>query len=110
MSDLFGDPRHSVTDQVLRAYEHQDKWVNRLVLGDSLVVMNSLLRYGAPRNLPKRHAPSNLQPRLLTTPPRGGDRRSSSKTSNQGHPRSFEDEGVKPRQVFFGPSYLHGDA
>lgn len=45
MFELFGDPRHSVTDQVLRAYEHQDKWVNRLVLGDSLVVMNSLLRY-----------------------------------------------------------------
>jgi adenine-specific DNA-methyltransferase len=43
--DLFGDPRHSVTDQVLRAYEHADKWVNRLVLGDSLVVMNSLLHY-----------------------------------------------------------------
>jgi len=43
--DLFGDPQHSVTDQVLRAYEHQDKWVNRLILGDSLVVMNSLLQY-----------------------------------------------------------------
>src|SRR5436190_5783297 len=45
MFDLFGDPHHSFTDQVLRAYEHQDKWVNRIVLGDSLVVMNSLLRY-----------------------------------------------------------------
>jgi adenine-specific DNA-methyltransferase len=43
--DLFGDPQHSVSDQVLRAYEHQDKWVNRLILGDSLVVMNSLLQY-----------------------------------------------------------------
>jgi adenine-specific DNA-methyltransferase len=43
--DLFGDPRHSFTDQVLRAYEHADKWVNRLILGDSLVVMNSLLHY-----------------------------------------------------------------
>jgi adenine-specific DNA-methyltransferase len=43
--DLFGDPQHSVTDQVLRAYEHQDRWVNRLILGDSLVVMNSLLQY-----------------------------------------------------------------
>src|SRR6185436_11640544 len=31
--------------QVLRAYEHQDKWVNRMMLGDSLVVMNSLLHY-----------------------------------------------------------------
>jgi len=43
--DLFGDPQRSITDQVLRAYEHRDKWVNRLVLGDSLVVMNSLLEY-----------------------------------------------------------------
>jgi adenine-specific DNA-methyltransferase len=45
MFDLWGDPQHSVTDQVLRAYEHKDKWVNRMILGDSLVVMNSLLRY-----------------------------------------------------------------
>jgi adenine-specific DNA-methyltransferase len=45
MLDLFGDPQRSITDQMLRAYEHKDKWVNRLVLGDSLVVMNSLLEY-----------------------------------------------------------------
>jgi adenine-specific DNA-methyltransferase len=45
MFDLWGDPRHSVADQVLRAYEHRDKWVNRMILGDSLVVMNSLLCY-----------------------------------------------------------------
>ena len=45
MFDLFGDPQHSITDQVLRAYEHKDKWVNRMILGDSLVVMNSLLHY-----------------------------------------------------------------
>jgi adenine-specific DNA-methyltransferase len=45
MFDLFGDPQHSVADQVLKAYEHQDEWRNRMVLGDSLVVMNSLLRY-----------------------------------------------------------------
>lgn len=43
--DLFGDPQHSITNQVLRAYEYQDQWVNRMVLGDSLVVMNSLLHY-----------------------------------------------------------------
>ncbi|MEO7271219.1 MAG: DNA methyltransferase, partial [Vicinamibacterales bacterium] len=43
--DLFGDPQHSVTDQVLKAYEYPDKWTNRLILGDSLVVMNSLLQY-----------------------------------------------------------------
>ncbi|MFH2203098.1 MAG: site-specific DNA-methyltransferase [Elusimicrobiota bacterium] len=45
VDDLFGDPRHSITDQVLKAYEHKDKWVNRMILGDSLVVMNSLLHY-----------------------------------------------------------------
>lgn len=45
LMDLFGDPQHSISDQVLRAYEHRDDWTNRLVLGDSLVVMNSLLHY-----------------------------------------------------------------
>lgn len=45
MFDLFGDPQHPVADQVLKAYEFPDKWQNRLILGDSLVVMNSLLRY-----------------------------------------------------------------
>lgn len=42
--DLFGDPKRDIVDQ-LRAYEHRDKWVNRMILGDSLVVMNSLLEY-----------------------------------------------------------------
>ncbi len=41
--NLWGDPQHSIVDQVLKAYEHQDNWVNRLILGDNLVVMNSLL-------------------------------------------------------------------
>ena len=45
MFSLFGDPQHSFTDQILRAYEYQDEWVNRMILGDSLVVMNSLLHY-----------------------------------------------------------------
>jgi adenine-specific DNA-methyltransferase len=43
--DLFGDPRHSIVDQALRAYEHRDRWVNRMILGDSLAVMNSLVEY-----------------------------------------------------------------
>lgn len=43
--ELFADPKHSIADQVLKAYEHKDDWVNRMVLGDSLVVMNSLLAY-----------------------------------------------------------------
>jgi adenine-specific DNA-methyltransferase len=45
MYSLFGDPQHSFTDQILRAYEYQDKWANRMILGDSLAVMNSLLHY-----------------------------------------------------------------
>jgi adenine-specific DNA-methyltransferase len=45
MFDLFGDSQHPIHEQVLRAYEHKDKWVNRIILGDSLVVMNSLLQY-----------------------------------------------------------------
>ncbi len=43
--DLFGDREHPIHDQVLRAYEHKNGWVNRMILGDSLVVMNSLLNY-----------------------------------------------------------------
>ncbi len=45
LADLFSDPQHSVTDLVLKAYEYKDDWTNRMVLGDSLVVMNSLLHY-----------------------------------------------------------------
>jgi adenine-specific DNA-methyltransferase len=44
MFDLFGDPGHPIADH-LRAYEFRDKWVNRMILGDSLAVMNSLLHY-----------------------------------------------------------------
>ncbi len=43
--ELFSDPQTPIHDQVLRAYEYPDKWVNRMILGDSLVVMNSLLHY-----------------------------------------------------------------
>jgi len=41
--DLFADPQHAIVDQHLRAYEHRDPWVNRLILGDNLAVMNSLI-------------------------------------------------------------------
>lgn len=44
MGSLFGDPRHSLANQ-LKSYEHKDKWSNRMILGDSLVIMNSLLEY-----------------------------------------------------------------
>ena len=43
-SGVTGDPRMPLSQQV-NAYQHRDKWVNRLILGDSLVVMNSLLEY-----------------------------------------------------------------
>lgn len=43
--DLFGTSDLSIRDRLLKAYEHRDGWVNRMVLGDALVVMNSLLHY-----------------------------------------------------------------
>lgn len=42
--DLFGDPQTDIADQ-LDAYEHTGPWTNRMALGDSLQVMNSLLEY-----------------------------------------------------------------
>jgi adenine-specific DNA-methyltransferase len=41
---LFGDPQLSLAQQ-LEAYEHRGGWVNRMILGDSLVVMSSMLEY-----------------------------------------------------------------
>ena len=43
--DLFGDSKLPIHDRLLKAYEHRNGWVNRLILGDSLLVMNSLLNY-----------------------------------------------------------------
>ncbi|MFP4336992.1 MAG: site-specific DNA-methyltransferase [Halothece sp.] len=43
--DLFNDPEWSITDQILKAYDHKGDWVNRMISGDSLQVMNSLLQY-----------------------------------------------------------------
>jgi adenine-specific DNA-methyltransferase len=42
---LFGAKEQPLAEQVLRAYEHRDQWVNRMILGDSLLVMSSLLHY-----------------------------------------------------------------
>lgn len=42
--DLFGDGGLDVTDK-LDAYEHKGPWQNRMVLGDSLQVMNSMLEF-----------------------------------------------------------------
>lgn len=43
--DLFADPDLDIADRILKAYEHEGTWTNRLILGDSLLVMNSLLEY-----------------------------------------------------------------
>ncbi|WP_420634483.1 site-specific DNA-methyltransferase [Candidatus Palauibacter sp.] len=45
MFDLFGESGLPIHERLLKAYEHRNGWVNRLILGDSLVVMNSLLHY-----------------------------------------------------------------
>jgi adenine-specific DNA-methyltransferase len=42
--DMFGDGGLDVTDK-LDAYEHKGPWQNRMILGDSLQVMNSLLQF-----------------------------------------------------------------
>ena len=42
--DMFGDPDLDTADK-LDAYEHKGPWTNRLILGDALQVMNSLLEY-----------------------------------------------------------------
>lgn len=42
--ELFGDPQVDIADR-LDAYEHKGPWTNRMILGDSLQAMNSLLEY-----------------------------------------------------------------
>src|SRR5256886_16814413 len=42
-SDIAGHP--AVNQSVSIQYEHKDKWLNRMILGDSLVAMNSVLHY-----------------------------------------------------------------
>jgi adenine-specific DNA-methyltransferase len=43
--DLFGDREYPLHEQIAKAYEYPNGWVNRMILGDSLVVMNSLLHF-----------------------------------------------------------------
>ena len=45
INDFYGHPDRSLPEQLLKAYEHPNGWQNRMILGDSLVVMNSLLHY-----------------------------------------------------------------
>lgn len=40
-----GHPDRDLAEQLLKAYEYPNGWFNRMILGDSLVVMNSLLQY-----------------------------------------------------------------
>jgi adenine-specific DNA-methyltransferase len=42
--DLFGDARMDIGER-LDAYEHQGPWQNRMILGDSLQIMNSMLEF-----------------------------------------------------------------
>ena len=42
--DLFGDSGLDITDK-LDAYEHKGPWQNRMLLGDSLQIMNSMLEF-----------------------------------------------------------------
>jgi adenine-specific DNA-methyltransferase len=42
--DMFGDSGLDVTDK-LDAYEHKGPWQNRMILGDSLQIMSSLLEF-----------------------------------------------------------------
>ncbi len=43
--DLFGEGDKSIGEKIRGAYQHLNGWQNRLILGDSLQVMNSLLEY-----------------------------------------------------------------
>lgn len=43
--DLFGESDKSIGEKIRGAYQHLNGWQNRLILGDSLQVMNSLLEY-----------------------------------------------------------------
>jgi len=43
--DFGGHPDRDLAEQLLKAYEYPNGWFNRMILGDSLVVMNSLLQY-----------------------------------------------------------------
>jgi len=42
---LFGGADRPLVESAAHAYEYPDKWENRLILGDSLQVMNSLIEY-----------------------------------------------------------------
>ena len=43
--ELFGEGDKSIGEKIRGAYEHLNGWQNRMILGDSLQVMNSLMEY-----------------------------------------------------------------
>ena len=43
--NLFGEGEKTISEKIRGAYEHMNGWQNRMILGDSLQVMNSLLEY-----------------------------------------------------------------
>ena len=43
--DMFGESDKSIGEKIRGAYEHLNGWQNRLILGDSLQIMNSLVEY-----------------------------------------------------------------
>lgn len=45
LNDLFGNPERPVWEQLTQSYSHANGWNNRMILGDSLVVMNSLAQF-----------------------------------------------------------------
>ena len=45
LGDLFASSKLDAIEQATQAYEHINGWTNRMILGDSLVVMNSLLKF-----------------------------------------------------------------
>jgi len=105
MFDLFAD-RSSDPRPGPPAYEHNGGWVNRLILGDSLVVMNSLLGYEA----------LGGQVQMITWTRRTGEVRQTSSLSSAARreaqrrcrpdPRAGDGQGV-PRHVELGlHSYL----
>ena len=55
--ELFADPRRSIKDQVLRAYEYQDEWVNRMMLGARSNLLDNGLSdgVGCRRHGPQEH-------------------------------------------------------
>lgn len=78
--DLFGDPSLD-RSKAIEFYEHEMDWVNRLILGDSMIVMTSLLereRLGGQVQMIYIDPPyginyrSNFQPRISQPSPQEG--------------------------------------